>query len=312
MWKQAAPDDAAKRSFVTIKRTGIKVEALLNGLCGLTPVEARVEQVPVAQPLPGPRIYNPRQHPVVPAYENSAGLDLFVEQETRPFAFGNCVCKPGLNEEGQAYRVTHIQLYYKVPLVPQPDIPDGYFGNLQPRSSAFLAGSDCRSGIIDSGYKGPLYGHVTRTYPLVLDAQPLDMNLYPSIQEGEKLFQLIMQPHVTPMIARFDPVTTWEDWTANSSTASGSRGTGGFGSSDRPAKRSRPTYIPLLADYETDEEMDSEEAKRPCPDVQTVEITRFPPTLPQSLTPPPTLTSFSQSDDDFLQCLLDEAILCEL
>lgn len=89
-------------------------------------------------------------------------------------------------------------------------IPEGYQGEIRPRSSLFLRGLHAAVGTIDSGYRGEIRVGVAN-----LGREPVEL------EHGERLAQLVVSP-----VARCEVVEVAElDVTE--------RGTGGFGSTGR-------------------------------------------------------------------------------
>lgn len=108
-------------------------------------------------------------HPLVRAYENDAGLDLHVLEET------NIPPRAAMDvRTGVAVA-----------------IPPGFYGRVVGRSSALRRrGLMVMEGIIDSGFRGELYSYALNTTDLVVTLLP-----------GDSIAQLIVTPVpvVTPV-----------------------------------------------------------------------------------------------------------------
>lgn len=85
-------------------------------------------------------------------------------------------------------------------------IPDGWFGMVVPRSSATSFGLVIHPGVIDTGYRGPLFARAT-----LLRGEAV-------IPQGTRMAQLILYPSHTPPLEYMDDLDGSE------------RGETGFGS----------------------------------------------------------------------------------
>lgn len=90
------------------------------------------------------------------------------------------------------------------------EIPDGYYGKIEGRSSLGAKGFTIMGGVIDSSYRGPI-----KVAIMCLG------NSDHTFEAGDKIAQLIIQPCITPEL-------NWVE-----SLEETSRGDGGFGSTGR-------------------------------------------------------------------------------
>ncbi|GIQ85687.1 deoxyuridine triphosphate nucleotidohydrolase [Kipferlia bialata] len=92
-------------------------------------------------------------------------------------------------------------------------IPEGYFGKLFSRSSVACKGVDCKAGVIDSDYRGPvkalLYNYSANTV---------------SFNRGDKVCQVVLLPHLSVPVLEVASAGDLDDSV---------RGEGGFGHTGR-------------------------------------------------------------------------------
>lgn len=87
------------------------------------------------------------------------------------------------------------------------EIPRGFYGDIRPRSSAFLKGFNV-SGVIDSGYRGEVMVMVQN-----------NSGLYYRIKKGDRIAQMIIAPAYDMILEEVDELSESD------------RGEHGFGSS---------------------------------------------------------------------------------
>jgi len=143
---------------------------------------------------------------IIPRYADNgaAGMDLFIDPSY------SCVIKPGDT--------------WTLPTGISVEIPRLYFGAIYPRSSLHRKGLTLANtvGIIDSSYRGQIYLALTNILQV-----PIEINPPGSIPEA--VCQLVIQPY------RYEPIHIVE------SLSETSRGTGGFGSTDRKKQKQKYT-----------------------------------------------------------------------
>ena len=87
-------------------------------------------------------------------------------------------------------------------------IPEGYYGDIRPRSSLAVGGIDIGAGVIDSDYRGNIKVLLINNSKSAFTVNP-----------GDRVAQLIVKQIFTdPIIESIEPLSTTD------------RGTGGFGS----------------------------------------------------------------------------------
>lgn len=91
------------------------------------------------------------------------------------------------------------------------EIYPGFYGALKPRSSVFMRGLVCDC-VVDAGYRGIVYMGFVNTSLYAFD-----------VKIGDRLAQLLVLPVAALEVVEAEELSETE------------RGTGGFGSSDRPA-----------------------------------------------------------------------------
>lgn len=138
------------------------------------------------------------EHARVPTYAKpgDAGADLYIAR---------------LPDEGESTQVlfpNHTMLAWSDVAI---ELPEGYEAQVRPRSSTNKRGLLIGIGTVDSGYRGSIGLTITNVSPYAQD-----------VNVGDKLAQLVI--HQVPRVEfeRVDELSSSE------------RGTGGFGSSDRP------------------------------------------------------------------------------
>ena len=144
------------------------------------------------------KIVNKSSNPT-PAYQTkgSAGMDLRADDE---------------------YGTTTVLLPMERALIPTGiyiEIPKGYEGQIRPRSGlSFKRGLTCVNavGTIDSDYRGEI------KVPIINLSEEMQ-----SIKPGDRIAQLVIAKHETVQWEEVDELTTLTE-----------RGTGGFGSTDKP------------------------------------------------------------------------------
>ena len=87
------------------------------------------------------------------------------------------------------------------------EIPEGYYGNIRPRSGLSCKGIDIGAGIVDSGYRGEI---------MVLLINNSDINF--TISSGDRIAQLIIEKSIECKFVKGEKMTVT------------SRGHNGFGS----------------------------------------------------------------------------------
>ncbi|MES2136623.1 MAG: dUTP diphosphatase [Pseudomonadota bacterium] len=89
-------------------------------------------------------------------------------------------------------------------------LPEGYFGSARERSGLAAMGIRLGGGVIDAGYRGEILGILTN----------LSRRAY-TIERGDRIFQIIIQPFATAEILEADELPA------------GERGQAGLGSTGR-------------------------------------------------------------------------------
>lgn len=102
------------------------------------------------------------------------------------------------------------------------DIPDGFYGQIRPRSSAAMQGFFTNAGVIDSGYHGPIMVLMQWNPNISVKKPELDEQGLLDIGAGTSLFQLIIMPVVNHVV-----MLEVEEFKETE------RGEGGFGSSSK-------------------------------------------------------------------------------
>lgn len=123
----------------------------------------------------------------VRAYRSDAGLDLYADEDGTILGRSSKLFKTGL----------------------QMAIPNGYYGDVRPRSSWFKDNYDA-SGVIDSGYRGEVM--------VMLHNHNINERF---VRRGERIAQLIIQQIPDVWIEEVDELPLSD------------RGEGGFGSTGR-------------------------------------------------------------------------------
>ena len=136
--------------------------------------------------------------------EGAAGYDLCACVDYNSSWCGSAL----VDQVGKQYKPNH-EGTLLIPLGWGFEIPDGYVGLLEPRSST---SHWLLSGRIDSDYRGEVFAKTTQD--LLLKARP-------TFKFGDRIMQLIIVPVVTPELTVVDEL---------SQTA---RGAGGIGSTGR-------------------------------------------------------------------------------
>ena len=106
--------------------------------------------------------------------------------------------------------VLHPEKSVKIPTGIAVEIPEGYVGDVRPRSGAAVEGKLTISGTIDSNYRGEISLNVLNVSDKTLTIEP-----------GERLAQLVILPYLSTDFEQVDELTESD------------RGVNGFGSTGK-------------------------------------------------------------------------------
>jgi dUTP pyrophosphatase len=118
----------------------------------------------------GPEALAPR----VGKHPGDAGLDLFIQSQTRI----------------PKHEMRPVDLGIAI------ELPEGYWGWITPRSSTLGRGLHVAAGVVDNGYRGPLTA-------VVYNLTERSVNL----TAGDRIAQLVLMPLLVPAVVRAELLT---------------------------------------------------------------------------------------------------------